>query len=795
MERIPARNLLFRATTPERWRIALGVLIATLAFGQIAIVQSARSYPLGLTAQWVDEQLVITETTAFTPGWYGGVRPGDRVQSIDKMLVSPFDSFELLDSAKEIETRSPTGTLRRVPSSGTVPCDPVMQGLSLLLAFAFVSAGVLTFIVSRLPGPGAAALILCSGCALILEGNIARVSGAPWTQSFTIVGTVLLAGVLVISFMMFPVDRTAGPWGGMAARTVAGLHVAIASWFLAATTADPGSFATVLAVLPIVVLFDLVGSIILVIADLIQGGGPRVIPERLYPIISIGAVVSFGPVMVLSLIPHILGGEFIVPPYITYLSAVAMPLGMGIGVIRRHLVGVRGFLSRGLIALAVWGALLGLASLSVGALIADDLPQDYRQFGFFAAASILLAFASTEGWVRRRLERALVPDYYDYSHVLQSLSDALVHVSRPEAVASHVLPSLGTALNLTHARLILEGAEGLRSFEWSATEPSRTTLVSDSPDFEGVYDLPLVVDSSEVGRLFLGPKQGEPDLLPLDLALISAVHPIVTTAVQNSRLVEQLEQQIALAREHESELADLSARLLRAHEEEGARIAVEIHDDPLQRALFLARQFESNGPTLRPEMLRQEVLDIIASLRAVCAGLQPPTLAEFGLVAGLEWLLAEMRSRTDIAGTLNVTTVGTEPTDRLEPDLELSLFRIAQESLNNGVKHSGCTQVNINLHQENDRIALRIEDDGVGIDTREVERPNPDHLGISGMRQRLTPWGGTVEVQPRKQGGTVVSASVPRDRQAWLVRPRSQPAGNSSATQPVSLTVGPDPAP
>ena len=191
-------------------------------------------------------------------------------------------------------------------------------------------------------------------------------------------------------------------------------------------------------------------------------------------------------------------------------------------------------------------------------------------------------------------------------------------------------------------------------------------------------------------------------------------------------------------------------------------------------------------------MLRQEVLDIIASLRAICAGLQPPTLAEFGLVAGLDWLLAEMRGRSEIAGNLEVSMVGAEPTDRLEPDLELSLFRIAQEALNNCAKHSECTRVNVSLKQEHDQIVLQIEDNGVGIDDGAVERPDPEHLGIPGMRQRLNPWGGIVEVGRLRAGGTVVTATVSRDRQTWKMRGRISAKVDQARSSWLRTTANPD---
>ena len=70
--------------------------------------------------------------------------------------------------------------------------------------------------------------------------------------------------------------------------------------------------------------------------------------------------------------------------------------------------------------------------------------------------------------------------------------------------------------------------------------------------------------------------------------------------------------------------------------------------------------------------------EIIISLRAICTGLHPPVLDDFGLVAGLDWLLHDVRARSDLTISLSTETAGEAPVGRLEPDLEVALYRVAQ---------------------------------------------------------------------------------------------------------------------
>src|SRR5207302_2879334 len=116
-------------------------------------------------------------------------------------------------------------------------------------------------------------------------------------------------------------------------------------------------------------------------------------------------------------------------------------------------------------------------------------------------------------------------------------------------------------------------------------------------------------------------------------------------------------------------------------------IALDLHDDPLQRAILLTREMnELAGETFLPSHVRRSAEEIAISLRAICTGLRPPMLDDLGLAASLEWLASDISARSDLSASLKVDGFGSVGSTRLETNLEVALYRAAQEALTNCVK-------------------------------------------------------------------------------------------------------------
>jgi signal transduction histidine kinase len=208
--------------------------------------------------------------------------------------------------------------------------------------------------------------------------------------------------------------------------------------------------------------------------------------------------------------------------------------------------------------------------------------------------------------------------------------------------------------------------------------------------------------------------------------------------------------------------------VVEAEEDQRRRLSRELHDEPLQLFLHLARRLESLGGTAGLpdsvagglEEARGQALEAAARLRTLARDLRPPALDELGLVAALSSLLTDVEDEAGLDATLKVT--GTKA--RLTPEIELSAFRIVEEAVRNTLRHAGASQLLVTVGFRADGFALSVADDGRGFAPEDLGEHGSGHLGLLGMRERTRLLGGRLELRSTPGQGTVVEATVPLDR-------------------------------
>jgi signal transduction histidine kinase len=151
--------------------------------------------------------------------------------------------------------------------------------------------------------------------------------------------------------------------------------------------------------------------------------------------------------------------------------------------------------------------------------------------------------------------------------------------------------------------------------------------------------------------------------------------------------------------------------------------------------------------------------DVVASLQAICTGLRPEALEELGLTAALERLVDDIRARSNLIIDFETDSCAVHP--RQPGDLDLALFRVAQEALYNCLRHAYATMVRMRFSATDTSLRLEISDDGRGFSPEDAKGARAPHLGILGMQERIRRWGGTVTIRSAVGGGTTVVATVP----------------------------------
>ncbi len=242
-----------------------------------------------------------------------------------------------------------------------------------------------------------------------------------------------------------------------------------------------------------------------------------------------------------------------------------------------------------------------------------------------------------------------------------------------------------------------------------------------------------------------------------------------------SRLHAALLRQQAYDRQREHmlrEVQDLAGRLLRLQDDERRHIGRELHDSTVQLLAVLEFNLdrmaasESRMVPAAPIML-QECIELARrcseELRTTSYLLHPPLLDELGLLSALRWLADGLRQRSDIRVELQLP----ETMERLPPDLELALFRVAQEALSNVHRHSRSPKVVIRLRASGETVTLEVEDAGRGIldDVSPGATPGipSSGVGLASMLMRMRQLGGTLTIETSEHG-TCVRAHLPLAR-------------------------------
>jgi len=196
-----------------------------------------------------------------------------------------------------------------------------------------------------------------------------------------------------------------------------------------------------------------------------------------------------------------------------------------------------------------------------------------------------------------------------------------------------------------------------------------------------------------------------------------------------------------------AQLEQLSALLLRAQEEERRRIARELHDQAGQSLTALKIELDLEG---RNEASAR-VADVLAQIRNVSELLRPRALDDLGLAPALRALVDDFSRRTQIPVAMEADDLS-----GWSPEAALTLYRVAQEALTNVARHSGAKRAWVRLVREGAACRLVIEDDGRGLGNG-----HKPHLGLMGMRERVTAAGGTLRLETASKGGLRVEADLP----------------------------------
>ena len=277
----------------------------------------------------------------------------------------------------------------------------------------------------------------------------------------------------------------------------------------------------------------------------------------------------------------------------------------------------------------------------------------------------------------------------------------------------------------------------------------------------GAYqDTPSMTRGYEAGAVDYLVKPLQPEILR------SKISVFVDLYRKNAALVEEVRERAAAAKHlkaSQQSLRALAAHLYSVREEESTRIAREFHDQLAQALTCLKMDLnwinarlpgEAQPLRERTQSMAKMIDETMTSVQRIVASLRPDVLDRLGLVAALEWQADEFQRRSGVRCHTNLADSGVQ----LEQGRSIALFRIFQELLTNVARHANATRVDVSLRAGAGRVVMTVEDNGRGIEPGRAD--SPKSLGLIGVRERVVPFGGQIEVEGARGSGTRVRVTM-----------------------------------
>jgi PAS domain S-box-containing protein len=225
---------------------------------------------------------------------------------------------------------------------------------------------------------------------------------------------------------------------------------------------------------------------------------------------------------------------------------------------------------------------------------------------------------------------------------------------------------------------------------------------------------------------------------------------------------------VEAAEKHEKDLKLLSSQIISVQEEERRRISRELHDDAGQALTamkinleLLENEIPESSTNIRERLTetKQLLTHTLQEVRTLSFELRPSLLDHFGIIAAIRGYSKNYSERTNI----DVQVRGKNTVERFPPEVEILFYRCAQEALTNVAKHSRAKNVTINISQDNNKLRMKIKDDGKGFDVNKhfEKNINVSNLGLFGMRERVALMGGKLRIHSERNKGSELEILVP----------------------------------
>ena len=294
------------------------------------------------------------------------------------------------------------------------------------------------------------------------------------------------------------------------------------------------------------------------------------------------------------------------------------------------------------------------------------------------------------------------------------------------------------------------------AFFYEELIPRRTSMLQIADRIARINEDALKRGDEKLGALFGRLQVGL--VLMIAITLLGGAALAGLTTYHILRLEAEVQRRLEENVQARASLQELSAKLLRAQEDERRALSRELHDEVGQSFSAVLMEAENlldldPAPAARPrlESIRAVAEKGMNEIRNMSLLLRPSMLDDFGLVPALDWQAREIAKRTGLH-----VQVSSELNGELPEEHKTCIYRVVQEALHNCARHAQASTVQVDVRGETGKILLSVQDDGSGFDTQRVRG-----LGLMGMEERVRHLGGKFEIDSKPGHGTSVQVALP----------------------------------
>jgi signal transduction histidine kinase len=428
------------------------------------------------------------------------------------------------------------------------------------------------------------------------------------------------------------------------------------------------------------------------------------------------------------------------------LSFFAVPISVGIGVLKYRLYDVDLVISKALVygALAVFITIVYVGIVvGVGAAVGS---QGNALLSAIAAAVVALAFQPARRYAQHLANRLVYGKRATPYEVLSRLSSRFAGTYSLEDALPRLARVTAEAVGADRARVWLRDGGTLRpAASWPAIDPTVPIALAgdDLPDL-GSHGagFPVRHQGELLGAISIGMPASEP-LSPAQDKLLRDVADQAGLVLRNVALLE--------------DLRTSRRRLVAAQDEERRRLERNIHDGAQQQLVALSVKLrlleqlvtrDTERATAAAADLQTDVTDALENLRDLARGIYPPLLADKGLAAALE----SQARKSPVPVAVEQDGIGRYP-----QDVEAAVYFCTLEALQNVAKYAGASSARVVLGESEGRLTFAVIDDGSGFDLEKARRG----AGLTNMRDRVEALGGRLEIRSAPGAGTTVAGTIP----------------------------------